>query len=1435
VAALPAAAQCSTDPKCVEDNDGVGPAISVTPNGQTYEVDLGTTRSVAFAATLSDRNRIDAATISVTLNDSPAPNWTWEPSAIGTSGTVRGTVILSVSGTNTVTVRARDQYGNQGMGYAVMHVRIVDPERPIVLSDDVLHDEYRDTKRSQFTLSYALPAYVSMGTPRNFTLQYISELASPTVFLQVDAMANPRTVANVIAMSLKVIDDSTGTLLAPESFWAKHPTGGVQRMGAFVSVPAKATGAYMYTMVVRAHFANGTSKEQRVPARVLILNESASRYGAGWIAGGIPRIHATAAGAILHEGNGVLRWLEKLPCSSSVCTYKRPQGDFTTITHNVLTGTWKRTYSDGSMATFDGRGLMTSSTELSGRTTSLTWQNTADAAAVPVLASITDPKGKTTTLTYSAAGFLQSITDPTGRKVAVTVNGSGDLTALTGPTTLQVAYGTNHLPASFTNESGTWTPAFERGALTSITAPAVMADGVSVAPLRKYQRLELKVQPPYGYGTGLTNRAAALDRDNAVEQIVDARGHVLVTNSLTRYGRPSRSVDVSGKVTTYGWSDDGLLESQRDAAGSVTEYDWNDRGQLVVRRVNGVRDYAATYGTRTDRPDQEVVGNNTTWYSWGTRGELLRAWSGTQSDANSTTYEYDSLQRLFAINAPRGERTELGYDWTWGNVTTARSIHADGTEQTVSHTYDAAGRQQSATNAAGKRSSAIYDSRNRVREETDELGRVTKLDYTGDHLTRITDAAGKAYGFKYNALGWLESETFPDGGARGYVYDADGLLLKRTDRRGMTSRLSYDAMHRLVTKSADGVPATTYSYPDVHTVTMTNAEGSETTTMHPTSGQLRSIRMTLAGLPGRMFELEVIPDPANALSAIGSDLHFYLNGTKQRSESTRSVATSTSDGRQLVITDPRGGQTTIAYDAYGIPVKTTFPNGVVQRDAFTTDNRLVWTSFGTASANQSFGARFTYDDLYRLSTRSNMAENEQWLYSYTAVSELDMFKRMTSIPEPGCDPLMQPCTPIWRTANAGYYGYDAAGNRTDSGSVAPASNRYATFRGYALEYDLEGNLTRKSKSGFEQQLQWNAFGQLASVTTNGTAVTFGYDPAGRRVRRTSGGSSRHFLYEEDDLLLELGPDGAASRTYLHLPGTDRPLSVREQLPGGSESVHYYVLEQPGHVRGLLNASGSVVGEYAYTPFGEPIATAKGDGTAQPLRFMGRELDASARLYNVRNRWYDPELGRFISEDPIGIDGGLNTYSYVANDPMNGRDPSGLNPYQQGCCTLPPVVVECDYGYDPDCDSWWSERAKAHRAQEKAAEFMRNMERIMNEPSQFVLNPGIVHPDPVGIGSLRPAPSPLWGPNPRLTNTGTIGPRTPVLREYEAMQRRQCEFFRSWALRWTLFESLGGVVVPSGGGPRPLTSGESGTELGGSYSEHTQDMARQACAGVTGVN
>ena len=235
------------------------------------------------------------------------------------------------------------------------------------------------------------------------------------------------------------------------------------------------------------------------------------------------------------------------------------------------------------------------------------------------------------------------------------------------------------------------------------------------------------------------------------------------------------------------------------------------------------------------------------------------------------------------------------------------------------------------------------------------------------------------------------------------------------------------------------------------------------------------------------------------------------------------------------------------------------------------------------------------------------------------------------------------------------YSYDRVGNRKDHGAVVDTANRVRSFDGYTLTYDNDGNVTSKSKPGvWNETFTWNALGQLVQVVTNGVTTTLGYDGWGRRVRKTVGTTRTDYVLDGHHVIAEVSGAGSLLRSYAYYPGVDRPHSVKM-----GDSLYYYVSEAPGHVSGVVNASNVLVNRYEYTAFGEAITTT--EGVAQPLRFGAREYDSETKLYFHRARYYDPQLGRFISEDPIGLNGGINAYVFAANDPITLTDPYGLSP------------------------------------------------------------------------------------------------------------------------------------------------------------------------------
>ncbi|MES1213010.1 MAG: RHS repeat-associated core domain-containing protein, partial [Singulisphaera sp.] len=281
------------------------------------------------------------------------------------------------------------------------------------------------------------------------------------------------------------------------------------------------------------------------------------------------------------------------------------------------------------------------------------------------------------------------------------------------------------------------------------------------------------------------------------------------------------------------------------------------------------------------------------------------------------------------------------------------------------------------------------------------------------------------------------------------------------------------------------------------------------------------------------------------------------------------------------------------------------------------------------------------------------------------------------------------------------YHYDAAGNRssvnvggaggtTSAYSTDPASNRLLNDGAYAYTYDNEGNrLTRTSiADGTYTEYGWDNRNRLISVTTYASAakttkvsqVTYTYDAFDRRVSKSvdadgSGTIDRHefYAYDGGNVILDYAEvDGAEGATqqelkrYLDGPAVDQILAEEDltQPTSAAARVLWHLLDNQGTARDLVDNSGALVEHYVYDAYGQLLSVTDQNGDlveAPRSRYLytGRELDLDTGLEYYRGRWYDPAVGRFLSEDPIRFAGGdANLYRYVGNGPTNATDPSG---------------------------------------------------------------------------------------------------------------------------------------------------------------------------------
>jgi RHS repeat-associated protein len=292
------------------------------------------------------------------------------------------------------------------------------------------------------------------------------------------------------------------------------------------------------------------------------------------------------------------------------------------------------------------------------------------------------------------------------------------------------------------------------------------------------------------------------------------------------------------------------------------------------------------------------------------------------------------------------------------------------------------------------------------------------------------------------------------------------------------------------------------------------------------------------------------------------------------------------------------------------------------------------------------------------------------------------------------------------------YEYDKAGNRTKiGGSFARtgipqgvgstnynAANQQMSFGDKTLTYDDNGNLTSIVDASGTTLYTWNARNQLTAMSGPAVSATFVYDGLGRREKKTVNGNLTEFLFDGVNPVQETSGATVLANTLTGL-GIDEFLTRTDVVAGVSSN---FLADALGSPVAVTDNAGVVQTEYTYEPFGKSTAT--GASNTNPYQYTGRENDGTG-LYYYRARYYHPGLQRFIREDPyLHPSYGacpstgtmappinladlaskdpqiLNTYAYVANNPVKYIDPLGLdkNPPCQGS-------GGCPCGQHPETD------------------------------------------------------------------------------------------------------------------------------------------------------
>jgi RHS repeat-associated protein len=1090
--------------------------------------------------------------------------------------------------------------------------------------------------------TYSTPGYVTMDIERNVTLVYRGSQARPLGTVQLDVTDPSSSPADsVISLKLRRQNGSfvNFTNGAQELFFQPPGTqNGTIRVAGQFDASAQATGDSAYAAIVTSYWHGNVSMATTFNVRVLVVNESSNPVGAGWSLANIQRLYFTDSGFVVVDGLGSASYFRGSCPPNGICTFTSPAGDFSVL--STSGGSYKRHYPDGTDYNFAGNGFPTSVYDRFGNVTNIFTDGSGKVTA------ILDPAGSATLtqLNYDPnSGKLSSITSPGGRIVTVTVDASGDLRSIVdtvGTFALQADYetGTHRLTHVLDRAGGNWNYAYAvDGTVSSIQAPTITANGNSSRPTTTVSGPSTRIFVAISGGAGTAGNPVARGIDLRAT-MTNPRGYA--TNyTVNRFGSPTIITDALGRSATFGYdATTGQFTNGIAVSGRHTTYSWD--GPRLIQVIDGPRTVHMEYETVFNQLTHIYGDVAEEWRTYDTNQGSRPLLTSRIAGQGPSTYSFDSQGRLLTISDTLGHVTTWYHGSVGAGLANTDSVSEPGLIAT-SFSRDGYGRVVATRHPDGSVDSTYYDFLNRVTATVDGRRNRTSFGYDALYLHTVIDARNQQYIYTTNALGWVEQETRPGSSVTiRNSYDLNGNVLSMTNRRGGVVTNAFDPLDRDTLQTADGL-TTRWTYgPIDQFVTVSNPESRDSLVMDSY---------------GRIFQINTTRSTSTYAITTGltnEDRILGYSATSNRWSGTRGPSFTYDSTKHVRTLSSFAGLSTVTWNRDGLPTQLQFPSGMTSTSTFTSAHEEASKRYSNASP----GVFLLRDSLGRITQRAPDNFEDASIFLYNQDGSLATWE---VAPQGGN------CSSF--TSSYGYqcwlglptqtinYSYDPVGNLT-SGGASYTANRLLAANGYTMTYDEDGNLQTKNGSGFSQSLTWNSLGQLTSITTNGTTVSFGYDGLGRRVRKTvNGGATTGYLYAGNDVFMDLDSGGNPVTEYAYWPGIDEPHAMSR---GGQT---YYFTQDPAgkNISSLVRASdNSVQARYDYTPFGT-LRSGSFDNVGNSLQFAARQYDSETGMSYFRARYYDPQMGRFLSEDPIGLAGGINPYSYAANDPINGSDPSGL--------------------------------------------------------------------------------------------------------------------------------------------------------------------------------
>ena len=737
-----------------------------------------------------------------------------------------------------------------------------------------------------------------------------------------------------------------------------------------------------------------------------------------------------------------------------------------------------------------------------------------------------------------------------------------------------------------------------------------------------------------------------------------------------------REVDPLGAVTRYAWDRYDRLLMHEDALGAVTRHTYDDAGDLTrVTRAD-----SATFSVSYDERHLPVV--------------------VTRPDGSVERRAYDAAGNLVAVTDPAGAVTQYAYDER-GHL--AGATDAAGGVTLV--TSDAAGLPVAVTDPAGRTSRCSRDLAGRLTAVADPAGGITLFTWTAaGRLASRTLPSGRTERWAYDAEGnlvghtdpdghrtmveytWFDlpaAVTGPDGARRVFGYDTELRLVAVTDAAGLVWRYERDAAGRLVGEvDLDGRELRYERDPVGRLTAQVNGAGERVSYRRDALGQV--ICRDHDGLTDAFGY-----DPMGRLlraSTPDTEVGFAYDPAGR-------VLTETVDGRAQTSTYDAAGRRVRRETASGAVSDWTFDEASQPLGLVAGPGRL---EFGHDAGGRESSMRLgevlltrTFDADGRLHAQRVSAGHRR------LVDRVHRYRgdgSLTGIDDPLAGSVTFDLDPVGRITAASSGGsverfaYDVAGRPLAGGRSSYEGTRIRGVGRSSYGYDGQGRMIWRRTRTLDGQRRewtysWDALDRLVAVTTpGGDRWRYLYDALGRRVSKQCSDDEGRVVervdYTWDGAVLaeqvRRFSGQAKVTTWDWRPGTFRPVSQTDRVgptigdvaeaPQSwvDEQFHAIVTDLVGTPTQLVDAEGRVAWQARTSVWGARIGDGADDVLSCPLRLPGQIADNETGLHYNYFRYYDPESGRYVSADPIGLLGGFDPHGYVLN-PTTWADPLGLAP------------------------------------------------------------------------------------------------------------------------------------------------------------------------------